>query len=176
MSAPELVPVKIDESVVQVAMGTGLVQTATREFILVNHPLDCPVCDKGGECPLQDLTFRYGPGNTRMTFEKRTFEKPIPISPAISIDRERCILCYRCTRFSESVSEDNRLVAVDRGAQTMIATFEDEPYTRAFTGDVTDLCPVGALLPTQPRFEIRPWEFQAVPSVCGLCPVGCNID
>src|SRR4051812_26532623 len=151
-------------------------QNATLEFILVNHPLDCPVCDKGGECPLQDLTFRYGPGNTRMTFEKRTFEKPIPISPAISIDRERCILCYRCTRFSESVSEDNQLVAVNRGAQTMIATFEDEPYTGAFTGNVTELCPVGALLPTQPRFEIRPWEFQAVPSVCGLCPVGCNID
>jgi NADH-quinone oxidoreductase subunit G len=151
-------------------------QNATLEFILVNHPLDCPVCDKGGECPLQDLTFRYGPGSTRMTFDKRTFEKPIPISPAISIDRERCILCYRCTRFSESVSEDNQLVALNRGAQTMIATFEDEPYTGAFTGNVTELCPVGALLPTQPRFEIRPWEFQAVPTVCGLCPVGCNID
>jgi NADH-quinone oxidoreductase subunit G len=151
-------------------------QNATLEFILVNHPLDCPVCDKGGECPLQDLTFRYGPGNTRMTFDKRTFEKPIPISPAISIDRERCILCYRCTRFSESVSEDNQLVALNRGAQTMIATFEDEPYTGAFTGNVTELCPVGALLPTQPRFEIRPWELQSVPTVCGLCPVGCNID
>jgi NADH-quinone oxidoreductase subunit G len=151
-------------------------QDATLEFILVNHPLDCPVCDKGGECPLQDLTFRYGPGNTRMTFEKRTFEKPIPISPAISIDRERCILCYRCTRFSESVSEDNQLVAVNRGAQTTIATFEDEPYTGAFTGNVTELCPVGALLPTQPRFEIRPWEIQTIPTVCGLCPVGCSID
>jgi NADH-quinone oxidoreductase subunit G len=151
-------------------------QNATLEFILVNHPLDCPVCDKGGECPLQDLTFRYGPGSTRMTFEKRTFEKPIPISPTISIDRERCILCYRCTRFSESVSEDNQLVALNRGAQTMIATFEDEPYTGAFSGNVTELCPVGALLPTQPRFQIRPWEFQSVPTVCGLCPVGCNID
>ncbi|HWH54406.1 MAG TPA: molybdopterin-dependent oxidoreductase [Gaiellaceae bacterium] len=151
-------------------------QNATLEFILVNHPLDCPVCDKGGECPLQDLTFRYGPGSSRMTFEKRTFEKPIPISPTISIDRERCILCYRCTRFSESVSEDNQLVALNRGAQTMIATFEDEPYTGAFTGNVTELCPVGALLPTQPRFQIRPWEFQAVPTTCGLCPVGCNIE
>ncbi len=151
-------------------------QNATLEFILVNHPLDCPVCDKGGECPLQDLTFRYGPGSTRMTFKKRTFEKPIPISPAISIDRERCILCYRCTRFSESVSEDNQLVALNRGAQTLIATFEDEPYTGAFTGNVTELCPVGALLPTQPRFQIRPWELQSVPTVCGLCPVGCNID
>jgi NADH-quinone oxidoreductase subunit G len=151
-------------------------QHATLEFILVNHPLDCPVCDKGGECPLQDLTFRYGPGKTRMTFEKRTFEKPIPISPAISLDRERCILCYRCTRFSESVSEDGQLVAVNRGAQSMIATFQDEPYTGAFTGNVTELCPVGALLPTQPRFELRPWELQSVPTVCGLCPVGCNID
>ena len=92
-------------------------QDATLEFILVNHPLDCPVCDKGGECPLQDLTFRYGPGNTRMTFPKRTFEKPIPISPLIALDRERCILCYRCTRFSEGVSEDGRLIARNRGAQ-----------------------------------------------------------
>ena len=92
-------------------------QNATLEFILVNHPLDCPVCDKGGECPLQDLTFRYGPGNTRMHFPKRTFEKPIPISPTIALDRERCILCYRCTRFSEIVAEDSQLVAIDRGAQ-----------------------------------------------------------
>ncbi|MDX6482620.1 MAG: NADH-quinone oxidoreductase subunit [Gaiellaceae bacterium] len=151
-------------------------QEATLEFILVNHPLDCPVCDKGGECPLQDLTFRYGPGSSRMQFPKRTFEKPIPISPAISLDRERCILCYRCTRFSESVSEDGQLVAENRGSQTLIATFEDEPYTGAFTGNVTELCPVGALLPTQSRFLIRPWELQAVPSVCGMCPVGCNVS
>ena len=150
-------------------------QNATLEFILVNHPLDCPVCDKGGECPLQDLTFRYGPGNTRMTFPKRTFEKPIPISPTISLDRERCILCYRCTRFSETVSEDGQLVAVNRGAQSMIATFEDEPYRATFSGNVTELCPVGALLPTQYRFEARPWEIQHVPTVCGMCPVGCNV-
>src|SRR6059058_4697747 len=150
-------------------------QNATLEFILVNHPLDCPVCDKGGECPLQDLTFRYGPGNTRMSFEKLTFEKPIPISPAISLDRERCILCYRCTRFSEDVSEDGQLVARNRGAMSVITTFEDLPYTGAFTGNVTELCPVGALLPTQYRFEGRPWEIVDVPTVCGLCPVGCNI-
>jgi NADH-quinone oxidoreductase subunit G len=149
-------------------------QNATLEFILVNHPLDCPVCDKGGECPLQDLTFRYGPGSTRMTFPKRTWEKPIPISPTISIDRERCILCYRCTRFSESVSEDGELVAVNRGAQSLITTFEDEPYRSVFSGNVTELCPVGALLPTTYRFEARPWELQIVPTVCGMCPVGCN--
>jgi NADH dehydrogenase/NADH:ubiquinone oxidoreductase subunit G len=149
-------------------------QNATLEFILVNHPLDCPVCDKGGECPLQDLTFRYGPGNTRMTFPKRTFEKPIPISPLIALDRERCILCYRCTRFSEDVAEDGQLVAINRGAQSVIATFEDEPYRGHFSGNVTELCPVGALTSTQYRFEARPWEIQNVPTVCGLCPVGCN--
>jgi NADH-quinone oxidoreductase subunit G len=150
-------------------------QNATLEFILVNHPLDCPVCDKGGECPLQDLTFRYGPGSTRMTFPKRTFEKPIPISPTIALDRERCILCYRCTRFSETVAEDGQLVAVNRGAQSMITTFEDEPYDGVFSGNVTELCPVGALLPTTYRFEARPWEIQNVPTVCGMCPVGCNV-
>ncbi len=151
-------------------------QNATLEFILVNHPLDCPVCDKGGECPLQDLTFRYGPGSTRMNFEKTTFEKPIPISPAISLDRERCILCYRCTRFSETVSEDGQLVAANRGALSVITTFEDEPYSGPFTGNVTELCPVGALLPTQYRFEARPWEIVNVPTVCGMCPVGCNTN
>jgi NADH dehydrogenase/NADH:ubiquinone oxidoreductase subunit G len=151
-------------------------QNATLEFILVNHPLDCPVCDKGGECPLQDLTFRYGPGNTRMNFPKRTFEKPVPISPTIALDRERCILCYRCTRFSEGVAEDGQLVAVNRGALSMIATFEDEPYRAPFSGNVIELCPVGALTSTQYRFEARPWEIQNVPTVCGLCPVGCNIS
>src|SRR5438552_9433782 len=150
-------------------------QNATLEFILVNHPLDCPICDKGGECPLQDLTFRYGPGNTRMEFPKRTFEKPIPISPTIALDRERCILCYRCTRFSESVAEDGQLVAVNRGTLSMIATFEDEPYRAPFSGNVIELCPVGSLTSTQYRFQARPWEIQDVPTVCGLCPVGCNI-
>jgi NADH-quinone oxidoreductase subunit G len=151
-------------------------QIATLEFILVNHPLDCPVCDKGGECPLQDLTFRWGPGNTRMSFEKRTLEKPIPVSPAIALDRERCILCYRCTRFSEAVAEDGQLVAQNRGASSVIATFEDRPYRAPFSGNVIELCPVGALTSTQYRFEARPWEIQNVPSVCGLCPVGCNIS
>jgi NADH-quinone oxidoreductase subunit G len=168
-----------DGMVVKTALTSDLArnaQNATLEFILVNHPLDCPVCDKGGECPLQDLTFRFGPGRTRMTFPKRTFDKPIPISPTISLDRERCILCYRCTRFSESVSEDGELVAVNRGAQSMIATFEDEPYRGRFSGNVTELCPVGALLPTTYRFEARPWEIQTVPTVCGLCPVGCNVN
>src|SRR5581483_8189795 len=117
---------------------------------------------------------RYGPGNTRMRFDKVTLEKPIPISPAISLDRERCILCYRCTRFSETVSEDGQLVAKNRGAMSIITTFDDDPYTGPFTGNVTELCPVGALLPTTYRHDARPWEIDAVPTVCGLCPVGCN--
>ena len=150
-------------------------QDAVLEFILLNHPLDCPVCDKGGECPLQDLTFRYGPGNTRMTLPKRTYEKPLPISPSIVLDRERCILCYRCTRFSEDVSEDGELIARERGANSVIATFEERPYTGVFSGNVTELCPVGALLPTPYRFKARPWEIVNVPTVCGSCPTGCNI-
>jgi NADH-quinone oxidoreductase subunit G len=151
-------------------------QEATLEFILVNHPLDCPVCDKGGECPLQDLTFRYGPGKTRMTFPKLTFDKPIPVSPLIALDRERCILCYRCTRFSEEVSEDGQLVARNRGAQSIIATFEDEPYRSPFSGNVIELCPVGALTSTLYRFEGRPWDIQNVPTVCMGCSVGCNVS
>ena len=151
-------------------------QESTLEFILVNHPLDCPVCDKGGECPLQDLTFRYGPGKTRMTFPKLTFDKPIPVSPLIALDRERCILCYRCTRFSEEVSEDGLLVAVNRGARSLIATFEDEPYRSPFSGNVVELCPVGALTSTLYRFEGRPWDIQNVPTVCTGCPVGCNVS
>ena len=151
-------------------------ENATLEFLLVNHPLDCPVCDKGGECPLQDLTFRYGPPVTRMTFSKRTFDKPIPISPLIALDRERCILCYRCTRFSEQVAEDGQLVARNRGALSVIATFQDLPYRAPFSGNVIELCPVGALTSTLYRFQARPWEIQNVPSVCGLCPAGCNIS
>jgi NADH-quinone oxidoreductase subunit G len=151
-------------------------QNATLEFILVNHPLDCPVCDKGGECPLQDLTFRYGPGSTRMTFPKLTLEKPVPVSPLIALDRERCILCYRCTRFSESVAEDGLLIARNRGASTEIATFEDEPYRSPFSGNVIELCPVGALTSSLYRFEARPWDIQDVPTVCTACPVGCNVS
>ena len=151
-------------------------QDATLEFILANHPLDCPVCDKGGECPLQDLTFRYGPGNTRMTFPKLTFDKPIPVSPLIALDRERCILCYRCTRFSDEVAEDGQLVARNRGARSEIATFEDEPYRSPFSGNVIELCPVGALTSTLYRFDARPWDVQNVPTVCTGCAVGCNVS
>src|SRR5215213_3074787 len=151
-------------------------QEAVLEFILLNHPLDCPVCDKGGECPLQDLTYRYGPGNTRFHLNKRTYEKPLAISPLIALDRERCILCYRCTRFSQDVAQDEQLVARERGATSVIATFEDEPYRGRFSGNVIELCPVGALTSTTYRFEARPWEIQNIPTVCGMCPVGCNVS
>jgi NADH-quinone oxidoreductase subunit G len=171
MTAQDGLVLRTAETSAQAAEG----QDAVLEFILLNHPLDCPDCDKGGECPLQDLTFRWGPGNTRMRFAKRTFDKPIPISPLIGLDRERCILCYRCTRFSELVAEDGQLVPINRGAQSVIATFEDEPYRAPFSGNVIELCPVGALTSTTYRFRARPWEIQNVPTVCALCPVGCNI-
>lgn len=171
LTAAEGMVVKTSASSAQAADG----QDAVLEFILLNHPLDCPDCDKGGECPLQDLTFRYGPGTTRMVLPKRTYDKPIPVSPLIALDRERCILCYRCTRFSEQVAEDGQLVALNRGATSIIATFEDEPYRAHFTGNVIELCPVGALTSTVYRFRARPWEIQNVPTVCGLCPVGCNV-
>jgi NADH-quinone oxidoreductase subunit G len=150
-------------------------QEAVLEFILLNHPLDCPVCDKGGECPLQDLTYRYGPGNTRFHLNKRTYEKPLAISPLIALDRERCILCYRCTRFSQDVAQDEQLVARDRGATSVIATFEEQPYRGRFSGNVIELCPVGALTSTEYRFKARPWEITNVPTVCALCPTGCNV-
>jgi NADH-quinone oxidoreductase subunit G len=111
-----------------------------------------------------------------MSFSKITLEKPIPVSPLIALDRERCILCYRCTRFSSDVAEDNQLVARNRGAHTEITTFADDPYRAPFSGNVIELCPVGALTSTQYRFEARPWDIQNVPTVCGLCSVGCNVN
>ena len=109
-----------------------------------------------------------------MSFAKLTFDKPIPVSPLIALDRERCILCYRCTRFSEDVAEDGQLIARNRGARTEIATFEDEPYRSPFSGNVVELCPVGALTSTLYRFDARPWDIQNVPTVCTGCAVGCN--
>ena len=113
------------------------------EFLLENHPLDCPVCDKGGECPLQDRTFRFGPGRTRFVETKRHFPKPLDLSSLIALDRERCISCYRCVRFSQDVAEDKPLIMEDRGAGTEIATFTGDQYEGRFTGNVIDLCPVG---------------------------------
>ena len=151
-------------------------QSAVVEFLLVNHPLDCPVCDKGGECPLQDITMGWGPGKSRFTDPKRHFEKPLPLSPLVAIDRERCILCYRCVRFSQEVSEDSQLQLLDRGDRTYVGTFDDRPYVAPFHGNITDLCPVGALTSYTYRFRARPWDIEQAGSVCTLCPSQCNVS
>jgi NADH-quinone oxidoreductase subunit G len=151
-------------------------QSAVVEFLLVNHPLDCPVCDKGGECPLQDITMGWGPGKTRFTDPKRHFEKPLPLSPLVAIDRERCILCYRCVRFSQEVSEDSQLQLLERGDRTFVGTFDERPYVAPFHGNITDLCPVGALTSYTYRFRARPWDIEEAGSVCTICPSQCNVS
>jgi len=151
-------------------------QSAVVEFLLVNHPLDCPVCDKGGECPLQDITQGWGPGKSRVIDEKRHFQKPIELSPLVAIDRERCILCYRCVRFSQEVSEDSQLQLLERGDRTFVGTFDDRPYVAPFHGNITELCPVGALTSYTYRFRARPWDIEQAGSVCTLCPSQCNVS
>ena len=150
-------------------------QNSVVEFLLVNHPLDCPVCDKGGECPLQDVAMGWGPGKSRVTDAKRHFQKPIPLSPLIKIDRERCILCYRCVRFSQEVSEDEQLQLLERGDRTYVGTHEDRPYVGPFHGNIIELCPVGALTSESYRFRARPWDIEDAGSVCTLCPSQCNV-
>jgi NADH-quinone oxidoreductase subunit G len=151
-------------------------QSAVVEFLLVNHPLDCPVCDKGGECPLQDISMGWGPGKSRMTDQKRHFQKPVELSPLVAIDRERCILCYRCVRFSQEVAEDEQLQLLERGDRTFVGTFDDRPYVAPFHGNITDLCPVGALTSYTYRFRARPWDIEQAGSVCTLCPSQCNVS
>ncbi|HKG17377.1 MAG TPA: molybdopterin-dependent oxidoreductase, partial [Solirubrobacteraceae bacterium] len=151
-------------------------QQAVVEFLLVNHPLDCPVCDKGGECPLQDITYGWGGGTSRFIEPKRHFRKPLELSPLIAIDRERCILCYRCVRFSQEISEDYQLVLLERGAHSLVATFEGHPYVGPFSGNIIELCPVGALTSRAYRFRARPWEVEGAGSVCTMCPAQCNVE
>ncbi|HEV2727569.1 MAG TPA: 2Fe-2S iron-sulfur cluster-binding protein, partial [Solirubrobacterales bacterium] len=151
-------------------------QNAVVEFLLVNHPLDCPVCDKGGECPLQDISYGWGPGKSRVIDEKRHFEKPIELSPLVAIDRERCILCYRCVRFSQEVSEDAQLQLIERGDRTFVGTFDERPYVAPFHGNITDICPVGALTNYTYRFRARPWDIEHAGSVCTICPSQCNVS
>ncbi len=145
------------------------------EFLLINHPLDCPVCDKGGECPLQDQTMSHGPGESRFVEEKRHFEKPIPISDLVLLDRERCILCARCTRFSDEISGDPLIEFQERGNNTQVLTFPDEPFASYFSGNTVQICPVGALTATAYRFRARPWDLRAVGSTCMHCTVGESI-
>ena len=146
------------------------------ELLLANHPLDCPVCDKGGECPLQDQAFSHGPGESRYVEAKRNFEKPIPISDLVLLDRERCILCDRCTRFADEVAGDKLIHFINRGNLTQVNTFPDEPFASYFSGNVVQICPVGALTAKPYRFKARPWDLEQVDSTCTTCSVGCPIS
>ena len=150
-------------------------QNGILEFLLINHPLDCPVCDRGGECPLQNMTFQYGPGVTRFIDEKRHFPKAVPISDYVVLDRERCIQCARCTRFTEEISGDGELAIENRGNAAIISPFSPEGFKSKFSGNTIELCPVGALTSRTYRFAARPWEFQSHDSICSMCGVGCNV-
>jgi len=148
---------------------------AILEMLLLNHPLDCPICDKGGECDLQDFTIAYGPGKTRMTEPKEHKPKAIDLGPTIVLDQERCIVCQRCTRFEDLISQEHGLVVKERGAHDEIATATDAPYRSAFTGNVTELCPVGALTSKTYRFRSRPWDNHRAESTCTQCALGCSL-
>ncbi len=150
-------------------------QEGILELLLANHPLDCPVCDKGGECPLQDQAFSHGPGESRYIEQKRHFEKPIPISDLVYLDRERCILCDRCTRFADEVAGDKLIHFISRGNDTQVMTFPDEPFVSYFSGNTVQICPVGALTAKPYRFKARPWDLTQIESTCTTCSVGCRI-
>ncbi|MEW6093430.1 MAG: 2Fe-2S iron-sulfur cluster-binding protein, partial [Chloroflexota bacterium] len=141
------------------------------EFLLTSHPLDCPVCDKGGECPLQNLTMAYGPSGSRFLYdEKHHAEKHVPLGDKIWLDRERCIQCGRCIRFQEVVAGEPVLAFYQRGRSSDIITNSEPPFDSIFSGNTTDICPVGALTTADFRFGARPWEMKAAASICPLCP------
>ncbi len=170
-----MVPVADGMSVDTGSAATKRAQEGILELLLVNHPLDCPVCDKGGECPLQDQTVAYGPGESRFVEEKRHYEKPIPISDLVHLDRERCILCDRCTRFADEVAGDALIHFTERGNETQVLTFPDEPFSSYFSGNTVQICPVGALTAAPYRFKARPWDLDQVESTCTTCSVGCRV-
>jgi NADH-quinone oxidoreductase subunit G len=149
-------------------------QKGTIEFLLLNHPLDCPVCDKGGECPLQNQTLANGSAESRFTDVKRTFPKPIAISSQVLLDRERCVLCARCTRFSQQIAGDPFIELFERGALEQVGIYEDEPFSSYFSGNTVQICPVGALTGAQYRFRARPFDLVSTPSVCEHCSSGCQ--
>jgi len=150
-------------------------QKSTVEFLLTSHPLDCPICDKGGECPLQNLTMAHGPGQSRFIYdEKQHLEKQVPLGELIFLDRERCIQCARCIRFQDEVAGDSVIGFDERGRTTQIVSFSDPGFDSVFSGNTTDICPVGALTTVDFHFGARPWELEAQASICTQCPVGCN--
>ena len=150
-------------------------QQGIMEFLLVNHPLDCPVCDKGGECPLQNQAMSNGRGESRFTEAKRTFPKPINISAQVLLDRERCVLCARCTRFSEQIAGDPFIALIERGALQQVGIYEHEPFESYFSGNTIQICPVGALTSASYRFRARPFDLVSSPSVCEHCASGCSL-
>ncbi len=155
------------------AVKTG--QEAMLEFLLINHPLDCAICDKGGECPLQDQTFTFGPGRSRFVEPKRDFAKPVSLGPVLTLDRERCILCWRCVRFGEIIAGDDALKGFERGFTSEINTPYTLPVESKFIGNTIAICPVGALTSTTYRFRSRPWDNQPVASTCTHCGLGCAV-
>ncbi|HLJ83056.1 MAG TPA: NADH-quinone oxidoreductase subunit NuoG [Candidatus Eremiobacteraceae bacterium] len=144
------------------------------EFLLLNHPLDCPVCDKGGECELQDFTMSYGPGESRLTEPKLHKPKLVDLGPTIVLDEERCILCRRCTRFDDEIAQERTLIVEERGFKSLISTRNGGAYASYFSGNTTEICPVGALTSKAYRFRSRPWDLNHTDGVCTQCSVGCN--
>jgi NADH-quinone oxidoreductase subunit G len=168
----------ISEGMVVVGL-SDKVQAARKdviEFILTSHPLDCPICDKGGECPLQNLTMEFGSGESRFLYDQKMhLQKHVPLGELIYLDRERCIQCGRCVRFQTEVVDDPVIGFYHRGRSLEIVTYSDPGFDSYFSGNTTDICPVGALTTADFRFGARPWEMQATASICPQCPVGCNI-
>ncbi len=165
-----------DEMVVRTQITSAAAQRAqsgVMELLLINHPLDCPVCDKGGECPLQNQAMSTGRAETRFTEAKRTFPKPIPLSTEVLLDRERCVLCARCTRFSQQIAGDPFIELLERGALQQVGIASDEPFQSYFSGNTVQICPVGALTGAAYRFRARPFDLVSTPSVCEHCASGC---
>ncbi|HEY0166815.1 MAG TPA: NADH-quinone oxidoreductase subunit G [Jatrophihabitans sp.] len=150
-------------------------QQGVMELLLINHPLDCPVCDKGGECPLQNQAMSNGRADSRFSEIKRTFAKPVAVSSQVLLDRERCVLCQRCTRFSEQIAGDPFIDLLERGAQQQIGTSTDTPFQSYFSGNTVQICPVGALTGASYRFRARPFDLMSTPSVCEHCSSGCAL-
>ncbi len=149
---------------------------AILEFLLTSHPLDCPICDKGGECPLQNLTMEHGPGESRFLFaQKKQLKKHVPFGELIFLDRERCIQCARCVRFEHEIVDDPVIHFFHRGRSLEIQTNSEPGFDSIFSGNTTDICPVGALTTADFRFGARPWEMKKAPSICTHCAVGCNM-
>ena len=150
-------------------------QEGVMEFLLLNHPLDCPVCDKGGECPLQNQAMTTGRGTSRFEEDKRTFEKPINMSAQILLDRERCVSCARCTRFAEQIAGDPMLELLERGAKQQVGIAPDQPFDSYFSGNTIQICPVGALTSSLYRFRARPFDLVSTPTTCEHCASGCSL-